>query len=915
LNPFAADTDNDGWDDGKELTKGTNPTIADTDCDGLPDGQEKYSYMWSSDTFSRIPDTGPTGNPAKIYLGLPRVTSGTTTAVYAHTMVTHNDSAQLKVTIQRYVDAQHYGSPVTLWDNGASQRNLFISWNLLEHGFTVSDFQSAATYILSVYDEVQGISGRVESFKLEMRGETDPLNADTDGDRILDGEEVNLGADGWTTDPCLADSDSDGLTDANEIHGWTPSLKPSDPTRNDTDGDGFMDGSDIDPTGDALVKIYIYELYHDGGDYFSPVFFTIEANGVHYATARTSSDTMGWIPIGLTYYIDVWDSNSTMDIKIRGWDDNNPPSGDSEIDICPGPSKQMDISYSLQNNRYADQWGTVYVSAYGRNDGYEGEQDADVAIQVSTVTKQKANTIVINGTDYGLDAMGRNEYRYSADDQLYLFYLNCSSSYGHFVQGLNVVLLPRSLALASQVNSTLANLQGIGQDDPLNGASFARTNASRAEASGHVIAVISKNLTGAKAEELLSKMTHNATGSRIGNNVTVPSTESLFLLHLPSGVLAMIPWLGVSNSELGGQPHGSQSFWDWLCNSVVDVVRFVWNGLVAVATFMRDIGNAIIDFGLKVLCAIASAYAAVVKAAVDAIVDAFMAFVNWVIEFVGDIVNSLLGPVINPIISAIADYRHGVLAALGLFGSDIKNGGSVMPSSRAKLDSALNAPLYWVIVGLTIVVSIILVAISVVTNIFSFLLFTAIGLVASMIVTQAFPIGALNTNQSGSEEGNEATGSVSNDPDGFSDVGILKVSLQVVGVDGGDIADPDIRQSWELGLNIIAAAWSQFASKLSYAVLAGSGIKFVWGACSIIAGLLGCVFGVAGATGHYDPLVEFVCAFTGFAYSIESLIFGGAAIVGTDPFSRNVGIVGGIIGFTSLMISIGAALVAVQEGS
>ena len=39
-NPFAADTDGDGLDDGREREVGSDPTSADTDDDGVPDGRE-----------------------------------------------------------------------------------------------------------------------------------------------------------------------------------------------------------------------------------------------------------------------------------------------------------------------------------------------------------------------------------------------------------------------------------------------------------------------------------------------------------------------------------------------------------------------------------------------------------------------------------------------------------------------------------------------------------------------------------------------------------------------------------------------------------------------------------------------------------------------------------------------------------
>ncbi|WP_247005358.1 binary toxin-like calcium binding domain-containing protein [Halorientalis litorea] len=83
---------------------------------------------------------------------------------------------------------------------------------------------------------------------------TDPTVADTDGDGLSDGAEV----DEYGTDPTVADTDEDGLSDGAEVteHG-------TDPTVADTDGDGFSDSEELseygtDPTaadtdGDGLT--------------------------------------------------------------------------------------------------------------------------------------------------------------------------------------------------------------------------------------------------------------------------------------------------------------------------------------------------------------------------------------------------------------------------------------------------------------------------------------------------------------------------------------------------------------------------------------------------------------------------------------------------------------------------------------
>ncbi|HET9912536.1 MAG TPA: hypothetical protein VFQ13_11640 [Anaerolineales bacterium] len=65
---------------------------------------------------------------------------------------------------------------------------------------------------------------------------TDPLKPDTDGDKLLDGDEV----DTRQTDPLKADTDGDSLQDGDEIQ-----IHQTDPRNPDTDGDGRADGLEI----------------------------------------------------------------------------------------------------------------------------------------------------------------------------------------------------------------------------------------------------------------------------------------------------------------------------------------------------------------------------------------------------------------------------------------------------------------------------------------------------------------------------------------------------------------------------------------------------------------------------------------------------------------------------------------------
>ena len=72
----------------------------------------------------------------------------------------------------------------------------------------------------------------------EAQWGTDPNKSDTDGDGLLDGDEVKV----TKTDPRKPDTDGDGLTDGNEVLNLH-----TNPTSFDTDGDGIVDKADLDP--------------------------------------------------------------------------------------------------------------------------------------------------------------------------------------------------------------------------------------------------------------------------------------------------------------------------------------------------------------------------------------------------------------------------------------------------------------------------------------------------------------------------------------------------------------------------------------------------------------------------------------------------------------------------------------------
>lgn len=96
-----------------------------------------------------------------------------------------------------------------------------------------------------------------------------PINPDTDGDTLLDGEEIAGAGQRPPTNPTQADSDGDGLNDKTENNTGTFagfSQTGTNPTLSDTDGDGAADGKEVakgsNPTdADSLPPVLLVGLW------------------------------------------------------------------------------------------------------------------------------------------------------------------------------------------------------------------------------------------------------------------------------------------------------------------------------------------------------------------------------------------------------------------------------------------------------------------------------------------------------------------------------------------------------------------------------------------------------------------------------------------------------------------------------
>lgn len=93
---------------------------------------------------------------------------------------------------------------------------------------------------------------------------TDPLNIDSDGDGLTDGDEVDI----HNTNPILTDTDNDSLNDNEEIYTYN-----TNPINSDSDSDGIEDGWEVTNGLDPLVNDAEQDIDNDG--YTNKIEFTL----------------------------------------------------------------------------------------------------------------------------------------------------------------------------------------------------------------------------------------------------------------------------------------------------------------------------------------------------------------------------------------------------------------------------------------------------------------------------------------------------------------------------------------------------------------------------------------------------------------------------------------------------------------
>jgi hypothetical protein len=617
-NPARADTDGDGLRDDQEMAGTTpwgvvtDPTVADTDGDGLADGSEAYLKEFS---MSGRASMGTGGSRT-----IDAYANGPIDSAEVRYSTSGSDISGLQIRLD------HNGL-IGPWIRTGGGTGLLLHESQAVTGLFPSQ-PLTGWYTLTVSAPAGGVV--LEEFSILFKIRTDPTKADTDGDGIPDKEEIEAGQDGWVTDPNSVDTDHDGWWDGTEI------ARGTNPLLADTDGDGVPDPVDLDPLHNLMIAVTINRVHHSW-PWSTPILQGVAFIGYNpgpnnwdyiYATPRVTATqdykcltsflglctSSGYTTSAFydTYYADVPDDRSSVTVKLQGWSYNALRNDDL-----------------LAEGTYTFSLGGDITAAF-----YSG--DSWIHVRIQTVYLDKVRTLAV--TDGQVTAAAATgAIRYAPDQRFDVLIVRASSAYGWIAAGFNAFIVPESIFAHSYLKARLAS----GQTSPLGGATFYDGDLSQATMSKGLAGLIAGDLSGDQAWQVLLWLLQDESGAYVYQALDI--TGQVFAANLPGDVVRILPWVGVVNGPTDSMPEGS--FFAKVWNGLVLTGQLIYGGLVAIGEFFVNLGQAIVNWGMRALGVIGNAIAQV-QASIDQARQVLQKALDWAVAWVTGYIHSLLDPLV-----------------------------------------------------------------------------------------------------------------------------------------------------------------------------------------------------------------------------------------------------------------------------
>ncbi|MBD3227635.1 MAG: hypothetical protein GF329_05550 [Candidatus Lokiarchaeota archaeon] len=217
-----------------------------------------------------------------------------------------------------------------------------------------------------------------------------------------------------------------------------------------------------------------------------------------------------------------------------------------------------------------------------------------------------------------------------------------------FEQGINVILIPVSLFLHSNLHAMMENQETVKSlsDESSSGiaAEFYGMDRSKESISEHVEGIISKDqVTASEAWDILELLLQNATGYVIHDYTKCDTTGSVEKLGLASDILEMVAFDGKSmeNGPTGKLPS------ETLVGAFLVVTGLIIFFAIAIATmyFFINLGRMLANWGMEFLTSFAEGAKAALEAAIKIIILVLAYLIlalNLLIMTIGFILMSLI---------------------------------------------------------------------------------------------------------------------------------------------------------------------------------------------------------------------------------------------------------------------------------